>query len=435
MAKEITSNQSLRNFIIVWIGQLISAIGSSMTTFAIEIWVWEVTGEATSFTLLGFFTLLPSIAVTMISGLIVDRYQRKLLMIIGDTVAVLVTIIIILLYVTKNLQIWHLYITGAIAGIFSELQYLAYSASVGLMIPKKHYSRASSMEFLSSYGSQIIAPAFAGYLYHVIGLLGISLIDIFTFTCAITSIFAVKIPQPAQNNDNQESENIFQQLGFSWRYIYTHKNLLALLTIGLLFWFFHDLGGSIYTPMILARSNNNTIVLGSLASAAGIGGVVGALIMGVWGGPKRPINGFLWGMIGAGISKIIFGLGNSAFVWISAQFCSSLNFPLNGSSENTIWLTKVAANIQGRVFAVRSLLLQFVSAMAYLIAGPIVDSVFEPAMKPGGQFIWLFAGIFGTDKGAGMALLYTLCALCMLLVGVGGYFWRPLHISRQRKLI
>ena len=432
MAKTITSNQSLRNFIIVWIGQFVSATGSSMTTFAIEIWVWEVTGKATSFALLGFFTLLPSIAMTMISGLIVDRYQRKLLMILGDTVTVLLTIIIILLYVTNNLQIWHLYITGAVAGIFSELQYLAYSASVGIMIPKKHYSRASSMEFLSSYGSQILAPAFAGYLYHVIGLVGISLIDILTFICAIAGVLMVRIPQPVQNTETQESGNIWQELGFSWRYIYKHKNLLALLSIGLLFWFFHDLGDAIYTPMILERSQNNTIILGYLASAAGIGGVVGASIMGVWGGPKRRINGVLWGMIGAGISKMTFGVGNSAFAWISAQFCSSLNFPLNGSSENAIWLTKVSSNIQGRIFAVRSLLSQFVSAMAYLIAGPIVDRVFEPAMKPGGQLVWLFAGIFGTDKGAGMALLYTLCALCMLLVGLCGYLWHPLH-TNQRK--
>jgi MFS family permease len=434
MAKDIISNQNWRTFLIVWIGQFISTIGSSMTSFAINIWVWEVTGEATSFTLLGFFTLLPSIAVTMISGLIVDRYQRKLLMIVGDSVAVIATMIIIMLYVTNNLQIWHLYILGAVTGIFSELQYLAYSASVGLMIPREHYSRASSMEFLSGYGAKIIAPAFAGYLYHLIGLVGISLIDILTFTGAIFSVILVRIPQPIENTETQESENIWQELGFSWRYIYTNKNLLFLLKIGLLFWFFHDLGGAIYTPMILARSHNNTILLGSLASAAGIGGVVGALIMSAWGGPKRQINGFLWGMIGAGISKMAFGLGNTALVWIVAQVSSSLNFPLNGSCENAMWLTQVAANIQGRVFAVRSLLLQFVSAMAYLISGPIVDRIFEPGMKSGGQLTWLFAGIFGTGKGSGMALLYTLCALCMLLVGLWGYQWRSLHIPGERKL-
>jgi hypothetical protein len=353
--------------------------------------------------------------------MIVDRWNRKLLMMMGDAVAVGVTIAILLLYLTNHLQVWHLYITGAIKGTFTELQSLAYSASVGLMIPKKHYSRASSMEFLSGYGAKIMAPAFAGYLYHVIGLGGISLIDIVTFVCAISTVLLVDIPQPLRVDNSQNAENIWHELGLGWRYIQTHKNLLALLVTGLVFWFFHDLGGAIYTPMILARSGNNTLVLGSLASAAGLGGVIGALIMSSWGGPKRPIQGFLWGMVGAGLSKTIFGLGNTALVWIGSQFCSSLNFPLNGSSENAIWLTKVAPEIQGRVFAVRSLLLQLFSAIAYLISGPLADQAFEPAMKPDGQLAWLFGGIFGIDKGSGMALLYVISALCMLLVGVFGF--------------
>jgi MFS family permease len=413
---------SFRNFAIVWIGQLISEIGSSMTRFALNIWVWEFTDQATTLTLIGFYTLVPSIVITSISGVIVDRWNRKLLMILGDTVAVGVTIVILLLYLTNHLQVWHLYITGAITGIFRELQSLSYSASVGLMIPKKHYSRASSMEFLSTYGAKIVAPAFAGYLYHVIGLVGISLIDILTFVCAISSVLFVHIPQPPKEVYSQNSGNIWHELGIGWRYIQMHKSLLALLMTGLMFWFFHDVGGAIYTPMILARSDNNTLVLGSLASAAGIGGVIGALIMSTWGGPKQRIQGFLWGMVGAGLSKTIFGLGNTAVVWIGAQFCSSVNFPLNGSSENAIWLVKVDPEVQGRVFAARSLLLQLFSAIAYLIAGPLADQFFEPAMKPNGQLAWLFGGIFGIDKGAGMALLYVMSALCMLLVGVFGFY-------------
>ncbi|WP_306557415.1 hypothetical protein [Nostoc sp. 'Peltigera malacea cyanobiont' DB3992] len=195
---------------------------------------------------------------------------------------------------------------------------------------------------------------------------------------------------------------------------------------------FHDVGDAIYTPMILARSGNNTLLLGSLASAAGIGGVMGALIMSAWGGSKHRIKGVLWGMVGAGLSKTIFGLGNTAFVWIGAQFCSSLNFPLNGSSENAIWLAKVTPEVQGRVFAVRSLLFQIFSAIAYLIAGPLADRVFEPAMKPNGQLAWLFGNIFGINKGAGMALLYVLCSLCMLLVGVFGFNVRLLRNIDER---
>ncbi|MEH2171969.1 MFS transporter [Nostoc sp.] len=425
---------SFRNFIIVWIGQFVSAMGSSMTSFALNIWVWESTDRVTTLTLVGFYTLLPSIAIAPISGVIVDRWNRKLLMIVGDSVAVGVTIAIALLYLTNHLQVWHLYITGAITGVFNELQSLAYSASVGLMIPPKHYSRASSMEFLSGYGAKIMAPAFAGYLYHVIGLVGISLIDILTFTFAIISVLLIHIPQPPSREiHSQHPENIWQELGFGWRYIQAHKSLLALLMTGMVFWFFHDVGGAVYTPMILARSGNNTLLLGSLASAAGIGGVMGALIMSVWGGStKHRVKGFLWGMVGAGLSKTIFGLGNTAFVWIGAQFCSSLNFPLNGSSENAIWLAKVTPEVQGRVFAVRSLLLQVFSAIAYLIAGPLADKVFEPAMKSDGQLAWLFGNIFGINKGAGMALLYVLCSLCMLLVGAFGFNVRLLRNIDER---
>ncbi|MEH1946798.1 MAG: MFS transporter [Nostoc sp.] len=424
---------SFRNFIIVWIGQFVSAMGSSMTSFALNIWVWESTDQVTTLTLVGFYTLLPSIVITPISGVIVDRWNRKLLMIVGDSVAVGITIAIALLYLTNHLQVWHLYITGAITGVFNELQSLAYSASVGLMIPPKHYSRASSMEFLSGYGAKIMAPAFAGYLYYVIGLVGISLIDILTFTFAIISVLLIHIPQPPSREvHSQYPENIWHELGFGWRYIKAHKSLLALLMTGMLFWFFHDVGGAVYTPMILARSGNNTLLLGSLASAAGIGGVMGALIMSAWGGSKHRVKGFLWGMVGAGLSKTIFGLGNTAFVWIGAQFCSSLNFPLNGSSENAIWLAKVTPEVQGRVFAVRSLLFQIFSAIAYLIAGPLADRVFEPAMKPNGQLAWLFGNIFGINKGAGMALLYVLCSLCMLLVGVFGFNIRLLRNIDER---
>ncbi|WP_414550910.1 MFS transporter [Anabaena sp. CCY 0017] len=408
---------SMRNFLIVWLGQLVSAMGSQMTGFAIEIWAWEITGKATTLTLVGFFSLLPSIIITPISGVIVDRFNRKLLMMVGDTVAVLSTIIILWLHLTNNLQIWHFYLTGAIVGTFNQFQSLAYSASVSLMIPKQHYTRASSLGFLSSYGSQILAPALAGFLYTIIGFVGIWLIDIFTFTIAIGSLFIVKIPQPPPTKETENIANIWQDLGFGWRYIVNQKGLLALLIVNILFWLPHDIGNSLYTPMILSRSNNNTLVLGSLASAAGLGGVTGAIIVSAWGGFRWKIKGVLLGMIGAGISKIVFGLGRSPWVWISAQFCSSLNFPLNGSSDNAIWLAKVAPNVQGRVFGARSLLLQVSSAVAYLIAGPLADNVFAPALSTDSSLFW---GIFGTGTGAGIALLYVICALCMLLVGLVG---------------
>ncbi|MEO3704340.1 MFS transporter [Trichormus azollae] len=161
----------MRNFLIVWLAQLVSTIGSNMTNFAIEIWAWEITGKATTLTLVGFFSLLLSSIITPISGVIVDRLNRKLLMIVGHTVAVVSTIIILLLHLTNHLQIWYFHLTGAIVGTFNQFQSLAYSASVSLMFPKQHYTRASSLQFVSGYGSNIIAPALAGFLYTVIAFL------------------------------------------------------------------------------------------------------------------------------------------------------------------------------------------------------------------------------------------------------------------------
>jgi hypothetical protein len=414
------NSASMRNFFMIWLGQLVSTMGSRMTGFAIEIWAWDITGKASTLTLVGFFSLLPSIIITPISGVIVDRFNRKLLMMVGDTVAVASTIIILLLYLTNNLQIWHFYLTGAIVGTFNQFQYLAYSASVALMIPKEHYTRASSMEFVSSYGSQIIAPAFAGFLYTVIGFLGVWLIDIFTFFIAISTLFFINIPQPSPTKKTEKITNIWQDLGFGWCYVTGQKSLLALLIVNLLFWLPHDIGDSLYAPMILSHTHNNTLILGSLASAAGCGGVTGAIIVSTWGGFERKIKGVLWGMMGAGISKIVFGLGRTPWVWIPAQFCSSFHFPLNGSSNNAIWLAKVAPNLQGRVFGVRSLLLQIASAIAYLIAGPLADNVFAPALSVGGGLFHLLGGLFGTGTGAGIALLYVICALFMLLVGLIG---------------
>ena len=418
----------MRNFIVIWLGQTVSLIGSQMTNFAITIWVWELTGQATALALFGLLTQAPRVLVTPFAGIIVDRCNRKLLMMIGDAIACFSTIVILLLYLTNNLQIWHLYLAGAINGIFEQLQELAYLASISMMVSKEQYSRASSIGFLASYGSDIIAPALAGVLYAVIGLIGILIIDLATFAIALLTVLFVRIPEPAHVEPEPFSRaNLQQQVVFGCRYIMARPSLLALLVLEMLFWFAHDLGAPLYSPMILARTGNDAKVLASLASAAGIGGVLGALLVSAWGGTKRRIHGMLIGTIGAGLSKTAFGLGQMLLIWIPAQFCSSLNFPLLGSSSDAIWLTQIKPDVQGRVFAARRVSILVASTIGYLIAGPLADYVFEPAMIPGNSLATIFGGIFGTGKGAGMTLLYVISSLGLLLVGLSGYAFRVLR--------
>jgi MFS family permease len=413
---------NVRIFIIIWLGQLVSTIGSIMTGFAIEIWVWEQTQQATTLTLWSFFTLLPSILISPIAGIIVDRWRRKYLMIVGDTVTVLTTIAFLLLYTSANLHIWQLYLIGAIAGAFQQVQELAYSASITLMVPQQQYIRVSGMRALSGRVSQIIAPPLAGFLYYAIGVAGIAVIDIITFGVAIATVLFVAIPQPSRDLKPLSAPlNHWQELQFGIRYIFNHRNLLALLVVNALFWLPHDIGDSLYSPLILSRTQNDARILGSTAIAAGFGGVTGALLISTWGGQRQRIDGVLRGMIGAGISKIVFGLGRVPQVWLPAQFCSSVNFPILSSCDTAIWMTKVEPAIQGKVFAAQSLALQMVSAIAVLLAGPLADRIFEPAMRSEHFIVRSLGTIFGTSAGSGIAFLYVLCAVCMLLVGCVGY--------------
>ncbi|MEM9244158.1 MAG: MFS transporter [Cyanobacteria bacterium P01_F01_bin.153] len=418
----------MRKFTLIWLGQLVSTIGSYMSGFALTLWAWELTGTATALALVGFFQLLPSVFVSLFAGIIVDRANRKHLIMLGDGIAAISTLSILLLYLSGNLAIWHLYLAAVVRGGFGQIQNLAYSTSIASLISTENYTRASSMVAAVHYGSSIIAPALAGALYPVIGLGGILPLDLATFGVAIATLSWITIPQINREKDKEDQSqklwkpsDLWTELTFGVRYIWQRKGLRYLLLITALFWFAHDLGGAVYSAMILARSNNNSQTLGAISSAAGIGGVIGAIAITLWRGPKRRVFGMLVGYVGAGFSKIIFGLGRSQQIWIPAQFCSSLNFPLLGSCTSALWMEKVSSEHQGKVFAARSLVLEIVSALSALLAGPLGDRLFEPAMEsPVGLTRW-FVPLFGSGDGAGLAMLYVLCAIAMVLVGLGGF--------------
>lgn len=418
----------MRTFLIIWSGQLVSAIGSAMTKFALTVWVWQFTEKATAIALFSFFFQLPQIFVALFAGILVDHFNRKYLMILGDTCVALCTITVAFLYSTNHLLIWHLYTLAAVYGGFGNIQELAYSTSIPLMVSKQHYIRASSMSSLVIQASAILAPALAGSLYPAIGLLGIIIVDITTFVMAIGTLLLVQIPQPAPTDtSNSEPETIGQKLSLGFRYIFSKPSLLAMTIAFSLFWLAHQLGETLYQPMILARTDGNAQILGTVVTAAGVGGVIGGLALSIWGGFQRRVRGMLIGFIGHGLGKIVLGLGEKPLIWIGSQLFSSVNTPLLFSSSNAIWYAKVPPNIQGRVFAADHAIGMIIGTVASLIAGPLADRVFEPAMQPGGVLASIFGAIFGTQTGSGIALLYVITAIWIVLIGISGYAFPTLR--------
>ena len=419
----------MRGFTIVWIGQIVSLLGTSMTGFAMTIWAYEKTGSATALALVGFFFVTPMLLVSPIAGAFVDRHDRKLMMMLSDLASCLATIVILVLYASGRLEIWHLYITGALQGTFQSFQWPAYSAAITTMLSKEHYGRANGMMSLAESGSGIFAPLLAGALIAFIGISWILIIDLISFVIAIIALLAVYIPNPKKTEEGIIAQgSLWKEAVYGFRYILARPSLLGLQGVFLLGNFFSTIAMVLLPPMILASTRNNEMVYGAVNSAGALGGVMGGILMSAWGGPKKRVNGVLMGWILASISgSILMGVGRSLPFWAVACFMDALFIPIINGSNQAIWQSKVAPDLQGRVFSIRRVIAWFVTPVATLLAGPLADVVFEPGMQAGGSFTNLFGWLVGTGPGTGMAMIFIFCGIAATFVGLAGYAITPIR--------
>lgn len=423
----------MRGFVIVWLGQVVSMLGTGMTNFAVSFWIFQQTGEATALTWAMFFFMAPSVLFSPIAGAIVDRANRKTVMIVSDLLAGVATIILLVLLAMDGLQIWHIYLANLLAGAANAFQFPAYSAAVTMMLPKEQYGRAAGMLSLAGSASGILAPAFAGALLGPLGLVGIMGIDVVTFLFAVFALFIVHIPQPEIAPEGRTGQgSLLQESAYGFRYIFERPSLLGLQMVFFFINFLAMFGFAVMVPMILARTGNNEIALASVQSLGAIGGVLGGLLLSTWGGPKRKVNGVLLGMVATSIlSQALMGVGRGVFIWATASFMGQFIIPVLNGSNQAIWQTKVAPDVQGRVFAVRRLIAQITAPVATALAGPLADNLFEPAMQPGGGWASLFGWLVGTGTGSGMALMFVISGLIGVAVGLGGYLFPAIRNAEE----
>lgn len=415
--------QGMRAFLLVWVGQLVSLFGTALTRFALTIWAWQITGEATALALVGFFSFGPMILLTPFAGAIVDRANRKLVMMLSDLGAGVSTIIILVLYTTDSLQIWHLYLAGAFSGVFQAFQFPAYSAATTMMLTKKDYARSSAMLAMADAASGIFAPAVAAALLAVIGISGVMLIDVVTFLFALGTLLIVYIPQPpAKPQEERVEKNLLKETAFGFRYILDRPSLLGLQMMFFTINLMGTLGFVVMTPMILIITSNNELALGTVQSFTAVGGLLGGLAISIWGGPKNRVLGVAGGMFVASLFEMtIMGLGRSVPLWAMAGFLGSIFIAVLNASNQAIWQAKIPPELQGRVFAVRMWIAQITVPVAMLIGGPLADRVLEPGMTGGGILADLFGPIVGTGPGSGMSLMLVVAGLISATAAVIGY--------------
>ncbi len=422
-------------FMVIWIGQVFSLLGTAMGNFGLTLWAYDVTKQATPLALIGLAFTLPMTVLGPVIGVLVDRGNRKLMMMLSDLGAALTALVILVLLSLDRLQIWHLYLLALFAGTMQGFQWPAYSATISLMLPKKHYARANALLELAAAGSGILAPLLAGMLIGPLGLKGLLAIDLVTASFAVTVLFFSPIPQPARSEAGRAAAGTFyKELTFGFRYIWERKGLLGLQLTFMMGNFFSGMAFAVFAPMILARTQQDVTIFSSVNAIGAAGSVLGGVLMSLWGGPKKRVHGVLMGWVISGLfAQSLLGFARSLAGWSVGLLIGGLLGPVMNGSNQAIWQSKVEPDIQGRVFGTRRFIAWLVSPLAQGLAGPLADKVFEPAMRVGGPWADVFGPLVGTGPGAGIALLFVLTGLATTIVGLIGYM-NP-HIREVESLL
>lgn len=414
-------------FLLVWFGQLVSLIGSGLTSFALGVWVYQRTGSVTQFSLILLFALLPSIVVSPIAGAMVDRWNRRWCMILSDSGAGITTVAIALLLATGNLEIWHIYVAVGLSSVCKAFQLPAYTASTSLLVPKEHLPRASGMVQSGEACAQLISPLLAGVLLGIVQLEGVILIDFATFLFALTTLLLVRFPDAKTAAVPVAGKaSLWREAMEGSTYIFVRPGLLALLIVFAINNFVLGMIEVLFTPLVL--SFTSITVLGTIQSIGGAGMLLGSVLMSVWGGPRTLIRGVFGFVFLSQLCIFALGLRTSAALFALAFFLFFFSLPFINGYSNAILLRKVAPDIQGRVFATINMICWSCIPAAYVVAGPLAERIFEPLMATDGLLAGSIGQIIGVGPGRGIGLLFISMEVLVMLITVAAYRYPRLRL-------
>jgi MFS transporter, DHA3 family, macrolide efflux protein len=402
----------MRTFLVIWFGQVVSRLGSGLTGFALAVWVYQRTGSVTQLALISFSLTLPAVLISPFAGTLVDRWDRRWALILSDSGSGLCTLAIALLVWSGRSEIWLIYLALAVSSVFQSVQWPAFSASTSLLVRKQDLGRANGLAQLGLAIAQVLAPVLGAALLATIHLAGVILVDFLTFAFAILTLALVRVPRPVRAEAARGS--LWHEAGQGWRYLRQRPGLLGLLTLFATTNFSVGMVTVLITPLVLSFAT--PAVLGPVLSVAGAGMLVGGVAMSAWGGPRRRVVGIFVPLLVQVAALLAGSLRPSAPLIAGAAFVFMLGFPIINACSQAIWQTKVAPDVQGRVFAIRQMVALSAIPLAQLLAGPLSDRVFRPLLVAGGPLAGSVGRVLGVGPARGIALLFMALAMVNLLV-------------------
>ncbi len=460
--------KELKPFIILWLTQSLSALGSAMTGFALVIWVYQGSGSAFTTALLTICSYAPYILLSIFAGAVSDRWNKKVIMLVCDSFAALCTVMVFVLLKTDSLRVWHLYILNALNGLMNTIQQPASDVAVTLLTPEKYYQKTSGMRSFSNSMVTILTPVFASAVVAFSGLEAVIAVDLLTFLAAFLSLlFFIRIPElqkpgsllaeteaepaavlgmpdendkaggtaktdgnkdiaggAAKNNGKNDTacknvksdgrNNILQTAKEGIDYLRANKGILWLMLFLAAINFVASVYEAALPAMVLSMENEK--VLGAVNTCVGVATLAGSVIVTLLPAPKNRVrvicNCLLFSM---STENFMLAFGKSPLVWCVGAILGWLFIPFMNANMDVIFRTRIPAQMQGRVYSVRNTLQFFTIPLGYLCGGLLVDQVFEPLMEavPQGGVLTV---LFGSGKGSGAALLFFVAGIAGVAV-------------------
>ena len=418
--------KSFKKYIILWLSQSVSGLGSSMTVFALVLWAYGQSHSAMSVSLMSFCNYVPYVLLSLFAGDFIDRHKKKTIMLVSDSIAAAGSLAVLAFLFAGCLEVWNIYAINAVVGITNAFQQPASAVAVGRLVPKEKISNVSGMNSFSNNLIVVFSPMLAAFLYAAGGLPLILLIDLasFTFAFCVLLLF-ISIPEQAREKTYPSP---FAGIAEGFAFLKSEKGILyMMLTMALINFFSRLTYENILSPMILSRSDGDSMALGIVNACMGAGGIVGGIIVSVKKESRHKAAAIY---VSAALSflfgDLMMAAGRNVFWWSAAAVAASLPIPFIQANQNTILYRKVPAAMQGRVFAVRNAIQYSTIPFGIILGGYLADYIFEPFMASGNRIAGILGTIVGNGAGSGMAAMFLCTGLCGFTVSMASCFKREI---------
>ena len=409
------TNKNLRSYIILWLTQSLSTLGSSMTGYALVLWLYQGSGSALKAALLTVCSYAPYVVMSIFAGAVSDRLDKRKTMLVCDLAAATVTVTILFLIKTGQLAPWHLYAANAVSGLMNTIQQPASEAAVTLLVPREYYQKTNGMRSFSQALNTILTPVLATAVFAFAGIEGVIAADLATFGAAfITLLFFIKIPEAPADKKACQSLLSSAREGLGW----LRENPLILKLI--MFLACINLVASVYDAalpaMLLSVKNGGERVLGAVNTCVGAASLIGSIIATVLPAPKNRVRAVCLSLfVSMSTENFLLAFGASPVIWCIGAVLGWIVIPYMNANMDVIFRSEIPAEMQGRVYSCRNTLQFFTIPLGLFLVGILVDNVFEPLMAVQ-QEDSVLSDIFGVGKGSGAALLFAVIGIAGVTV-------------------